>query len=118
MAPAFHASVRHEALLWLAQRASAAVLALCVVVHLATMIYAVRGGLSAAEILGRTRGSLAWLAFYGVFVAAVAIHASIGLRGVLREMTAWRGRSLDVAMAGFGLAFAWLGSRAIGGLFA
>ena len=36
---------RTQALLWLAQRASAAVLALCIVVHLATMIYAVRGGL-------------------------------------------------------------------------
>ena len=38
-------------MLWIAQRASAAVLALCVVVHLATIIYAVRGGLTAAEIL-------------------------------------------------------------------
>ena len=36
---------RFETRLWLAQRASAAVLALCVVVHLATMIVAVRGGL-------------------------------------------------------------------------
>lgn len=112
------AAVRAEALLWVAQRASAAVLALCVVVHLATMIYAVRGGLTAAEILGRTRGSTAWLTFYGIFVAAVAVHAPIGLRGILREMTAWRGRSLDAAMAALGLAFAWLGARAIVGLFA
>ena len=33
------------------------VLALCVVVHLRDVIYAVRGGLTRAEILGRTRGS-------------------------------------------------------------
>src|SRR6266704_956210 len=51
-------SARGETRLWLAQRASAAVLALCVAVHLATMIVAVRGGLSAADLLGRTRGSL------------------------------------------------------------
>ena len=36
--------------LWLAQRASAAVLAVCVLVHIAVMVYAVRGGLSAGEI--------------------------------------------------------------------
>ena len=42
---------------WYWQRISAMVLALCVVVHLAVMIYAVRGGLSGAEILARTRGS-------------------------------------------------------------
>ena len=75
-----------QSLLWLAQRASAAVLALCVVVHLATMIVAVRGGLTAAEILGRTRGSVAWAAFYGVFVVGVAIHAPIGLRTIVAEM--------------------------------
>jgi fumarate reductase subunit C len=105
-------TARTQTRLWIAQRATAAVLALCVVVHLATLIYAVRGGLSAAEILERTRGSVAWLAFYLLFVAAAAIHAPIGLRTVLREMTAWRGRSLDVATALFGLVLAALGLRA------
>ena len=38
-------------LLFLAQRLSAAVLALAVAVHLATILYAVRGGLTAGEIL-------------------------------------------------------------------
>jgi len=105
-------TARAETRLWLAQRGSAAVLALCVIVHLATVIYAVRGGLTAAEILGRTRGSAAWMAFYLLFVAAVAIHAPIGARTICREMTAWRGRSLDVAMALFGLLLAALGLRA------
>ena len=77
---------RSQSLLWLAQRASAAVLALCVVVHLVTMIVAVRGGLTAAEILGRTRGSVAWAVFYGVFVVAVAVHAPIGVRTIVAEM--------------------------------
>jgi len=108
---------RGELRLWLAQRASAAVLALCVAVHLALIIYAVRGGLSAAEILGRTRGSVAWLAFYLLFVAAVAVHAPIGVRTVLREMTAWRGRSLDLAAGAFGIFIAVFGARAVWGLF-
>lgn len=110
-------STRTEVLLWTAQRASAAVLAVCVAVHLATIIYAVRGGLSAAEILGRTRGSLGLLLFYGVFVVAVAVHAPIGLRSILREMAGWRGRSLDAATALFALFLVWFGWRAVGGLF-
>lgn len=110
-------SVRAETRLWMAQRASAAVLALCVVIHLITIIYAVRGGLSAAEILARTRGSPAWLGFYLLFVAAVSVHAPIGLRTILREMTAWGGRSLDVAMALLGILLAALGLRAASAMF-
>ncbi len=104
---------RAQALLWVAQRASAAVLALAVVVHLATMIVAVRGGLSAAEILDRTRGSAVWAAFYGVFVVAVAVHAPIGLRVVAGEWAGLRGRGVDVALAAFGLALLGLGARAV-----
>ena len=107
-----------EARLWLAQRASAAVLAFCVVVHIVTVILAVRGGLTAAEILGRTRGSVGWVLFYGLFVAAVAVHAPLGLRAILGEWTRWRGRSRDVAVAAFALALLAAGWRAIGGLFA
>ena len=73
-------SFRGEARLWIAQRASAVVLALCVVVHLVTIVYAVHSGLSAAEILARTRGSVGWFAFYSLFVLAVTVHAPIGLR--------------------------------------
>lgn len=107
-----------EARLWLAQRASAAVLAICVLVHLVTIVLAVRGGLSAAEILGRTRGSVSWFLFYATFVLAVAVHAPLGLRAILREWAAWRGWSLDGAMVLFAVALAVLGWRAIGGLFA
>ena len=104
-------------LLWTAQRVSAAVLALCVVVHLVTVIYAVRNGLSAAEILGRTRGSGAWAAFYVVFVLAVAVHAPIGLRGVLAETFGWRGGSLDLAVGVMGVVLALLGFRAVYAVF-
>jgi fumarate reductase subunit C len=104
---------RGETLLWVAQRASAAVLAVCVVVHLATIIYAVQGGLSAAEILARTRGNVAWFAFYSVFVVAVSVHAPIGLRSVLIEWLRWRGRSRDLVLLIFAASLAWMGMRAV-----
>jgi fumarate reductase subunit C len=110
--------VRAQVLLWGAQRASAAVLALCVTVHLATLIYAVQGGLSAAEILGRTRGNLAWLAFYTVFVLAVTVHAPIGLRAVLGEWCGWRGGSRDAALGIFAILLCALGLRAVIVVFA
>lgn len=109
-------TARVETLLWMAQRASAAVLAICVAVHLATVIYAVQGGLTASEILARTRGSAGWLAFYSVFVLAVAVHAPIGVRTILREMTPWRGASLDGVTAIAAVVLVAIGWRAIGGL--
>jgi fumarate reductase subunit C len=104
---------RAQSLAWLAQRTSAAVLAFCVVVHLATMIVAVRGGLSAAEILGRTRGSIAWALFYGTFVAAVAIHASLGLRAIVAEWLGGHRREIDLAALAFAVALAVIGGRAV-----
>jgi fumarate reductase subunit C len=109
--------VRAQVLLWTAQRASAAVLAFCVLVHLVTIIYAVRNGLSAAEILGRTRGNAAWAAFYTLFVAAAAIHAPIGLRNFLSETFGWRGGSLDIAVMALALALAMWGFRAVYAVF-
>jgi fumarate reductase subunit C len=111
-------SPRGEAGLWIAQRASAAVLALCVVVHIAVMVYAVRGGLSAAEILGRTRGNAGWAAFYALFVLAVAVHAPIGLRAIATEWLGWRGRSLAVAVHLLAAALLALGLRAVWAVFA
>jgi fumarate reductase subunit C len=99
-------------LLFLAQRISAVVLAFAVAIHLATIVYAVRGGLTAAEVLGRTRGNGWFLAVYVVFVIAVAIHAPIGLRNIAREWTAWRGRSLDVTLALIAALLLALGLRA------
>jgi fumarate reductase subunit C len=109
---------RTDAFLWIAQRGSAAVLAVCVVVHLATIVYAVQGGLTAAEILGRTRGNTAWLAFYSLFVLAVSVHAPIGLRAVFIEWLRWRGRSRDVALLLLSGALAWMGMRAVLAVFA
>jgi fumarate reductase subunit C len=111
-------SLRGETRLWIAQRASAAVLALCVLVHLATIVYAVRGGLTGAEILARTRGNAGWFAFYSIFVLAVTVHVPIGLRGVLIEWLGWRGRSRDIVLLAFAMLLAWMGMRAVHSVFA
>lgn len=107
-------SAKAEVWLWIAQRASAALLALCVLVHLLTIIYAVRHGLSGAAILERTRGNAAGLAFYMVFVLAIAVHAPIGLRTLCQEWFGWRSASLNwftaavaIALFVFGLRAAW-----------
>jgi len=100
------------AALFLAQRISAAVLALAVTIHLATIIYAGRAGMTAADVLARTHGNKTFFVLYLIFVVAVAVHAPIGLRSVLREWTVWRGRSLDVALAAFALLLLALGLRA------
>jgi len=88
-----------------------------VAVHLATVIFAVQGGLSAAEILGRTRGNTAWLAFYLVFMAAVAVHAPIGLRAIFTEWLKWRGFTRDLAVAAFAVLIAWMGLSAAFSVF-
>ena len=74
--------------------------------------------MSGAEILSRTQGNTAWLAFYVVFVLAVAVHAPIGLRAVLSEWFAWRDASRDWALAAFAVFLAAFGLRAVVGLYA
>lgn len=93
-------------------------LAFCVAVHLATIIYAVQGGLTAAEILGRTRGNGAWFAFYAVFVLAVTVHAPIGLRSVLTEWLGWRGRGRDAFVFFLAALLGAMGMRAVFAVFA
>lgn len=99
--------------LYLAQRLSALVLAPLVLLHLGLIVYAVQDGLSAGEILARTRGSVAWAAVYGVFVIAAAVHGSIGLRSIAAETTRMSRRALDWLMVGIGLLLAILGGRAV-----
>ncbi len=99
--------------LYLWQRATAAVMAPLVMVHIAVIFYATRHGMSAADVLSRTRGSLAWAAFYGVFVLAVAIHAAIGLRNILNEWLPLNERRVDACAFFIGLLLAVLGMRAV-----
>ncbi len=99
---------------WYWQRISAMVLALCVLVHLGVMVYAVRGGLSAAEILGRTQGNWAFGAFYAAFVLACAAHVPVGLANIAREWAGlgesaalWLGRAVALWLLLAGLRAVW-----------
>ncbi len=105
-----------EAKLWYWQRVSAMALAFFVLVHLATMIYAVQGGLSAAEILGRTRGSWFFGAFYSLFVVTVAMHASIGLATIAEEWLGLDGHPARSLALAFALFLAVMGLRAVYGV--
>ena len=95
------------------QRATAVLLLPLLLLHLAVIFYASRHGLSAADILARTRGSVAWALYYGVFVAAISVHASIGVRTILAEWTPLPGRAVSPAAILFGLLLALLGFRAV-----
>lgn len=99
--------------LYILQRATAAIMAPLVLVHIAIIFYATSSGLSAAEILGRTRGSVGWGLFYALFVLAAATHGAIGVRAVASEWTPLKDRHLDVAMWTIGIALATLGLRAV-----
>ena len=99
--------------LYLAQRISALIMAPLVIGHLIVMIYAVREGLDADEILSRTRGSIFWGGFYGLFVVAVSIHAAMGLRTVIHEYLQMTGPLLNAIALLIGLALLGLGGRAI-----
>jgi len=99
--------------LYLWQRLTAALMVPLVLVHIAVIFYATRTGLTAADILARTRGSLVWAAFYGLFVVAVAVHASIGVRNVLTEWSPLRDRAAGLCAIGLGLALLVLGLRAV-----
>ena len=99
--------------LYVWQRATAALMVPLVLIHIAVIFYATRNGMTAADILSRTHGSAVWASYYGLFVAAASIHASIGVRNVLTEwspLTDQRAGSFAVV---FGLLLAALGARAV-----
>ena len=99
--------------LYMAQRISALIMAPLVIGHIAVMIYAVQGGLTTAEILGRTQGSLLWFLFYGLFVVAVSVHAAIGLRVIAGEWLKLRGVTLTVFSYAVFILLLSLGTRAV-----
>jgi fumarate reductase subunit C len=102
-----------EQRLFALQRLSAMLLAPFVLVHLGLIVYAVRGGLTAAEILSRTQGSWGWIAFYGLFVVSVSVHVPIGLRNILIEWARLgRPAATWVALL-FGLVLLAMGLRAV-----
>ncbi len=102
-----------ERKLFIAQRFSAMLLGPLVLIHLGLILFAVRNGLSGAEILSRTQGSLGWGLFYGCFVVSVAVHAPIGLRNILYEWTRIDRSSINLAVIGFAAVLLVLGLRAV-----
>ena len=107
-----------QAKLWYAMRISSMVLAVCVLLHIVTVIYAVRGGLSAAEILGRTHGNWVFGVFYGVFVVACAVHVPLGLAAIAEEWLGLRKRTALVVAEIIGLVILAMGLRAVFGVVA
>jgi fumarate reductase subunit C len=99
--------------LYVWQRGTAALMVPLVALHLAVIFYATRQGLSAADILSRTRGSIVWGAYYGLFVAAVSIHAAIGVRNVVAEWSPLSDRRAGQLAVAFGVLLAALGFRAV-----
>lgn len=102
-----------ERRLFLLQRLTALLLGPLVLVHLGLVLVAIRGGLTAAEILGRTQGSVGWALFYGTFVVAAAVHAPIGIRNVLREWTPLPRPAVEALSAAFAVVLLVLGLRAV-----
>jgi len=99
--------------LYIWQRASAAIMAPMILVHVAVIFYATRHGVTAADILARTSGSIGWGAFYVLFVVAASIHAAIGIRNVIVEWSPLDERAAGIAALIFGLALFGLGLRAV-----
>ncbi len=102
--------------LYVVQRVTALIMAPLILVHLWIIFYATGIGLSAADILSRTQGSIGWAIFYAVFVIAAALHGAIGVRGVLREWTSLRGVALEAVMVVFAVLLIALGTRAVIGV--
>jgi fumarate reductase subunit C len=105
-----------QAKLWYAQRISAMVLGICVAVHLVIIFYAIRGGLSAQEILGRTQGNLLFAVFYEIFVLACFVHAPIGMANILQETFPNSGVAKPIAWI-LALLILILGTTAVIGVF-
>lgn len=99
--------------LYMAQRISALIMVPLVMGHIAVMIYAVQGGLTAAEILGRTQGSMMWFLFYGSFVVAVSVHAAIGIRTIMSEWTGLNMRAINLVSWVILAGLLGLGGRAV-----
>jgi fumarate reductase subunit C len=103
--------------LYIIQRATALLMVPLIAGHLIVIFYATRHGLTAADILGRTRGNIWWGLYYTTFVLAASAHGAIGVRSVLREWgpapIAYRAGRLDAAMWGIGIGLTTLGLRAV-----
>ena len=100
-------------LLFVAQRLTGVLLAALLLVHLGTIIFAVQGQLTVAEIVGRVRGNTFWIFFYGAFIITAIIHSMIGLRNVLTEMSNIHRRIIDLTVLLYVVLSIFLGFEAL-----
>lgn len=105
-----------QAKLWYAQRISAMILGICVAIHLVIIFYAIRGGLTAQEILGRTQGNLSFALFYEIFVLACFVHAPIGVANILQETVPKSGMAKPVSWL-LAILILTLGTTAVIGVY-
>lgn len=99
--------------LYIWQRATAALMAVLVPIHIGVIFYATRQQMTAADILSRTHGSALWASYYALFVAAASIHASIGVRNILTEWSPFDDRAAGWCATLFGIVLALLGFHAV-----
>lgn len=99
--------------LYILQRATAVMLVPLIVVHLVVIYAATSKGLTAADILARTRGSATWGIFYSLFVVLAAVHGAIGVHAVCREWTALSAAARERVMWAAGALLFLLGMRAV-----
>jgi fumarate reductase subunit C len=102
-----------QARAWYWQRISAMVLMVFVLIHLGLILYAMRGGLTAAEILGRTQGNLGMGLFYAVFVLACVIHVPLGLQKIAEEWGGMKPPAAQLLTRGFAALILVLGLTAV-----
>ena len=95
------------------QRLTGVLLAAFLVIHLITIIFAVKGGLSVAEIAGRVRGNTGWIAFYGIFILTVVVHATIGLRNIISELSDFGERTIAMISSTYAMITLILGYFAL-----
>jgi fumarate reductase subunit C len=99
--------------LYVWQRATAALMAPLVLIHIAVIFYATRQQMTAADILSRTHGSVVWASYYSLFVAAASIHAAIGVRNILTEWSPLNDRAAGWCAVFLGIVLALLGFHAV-----
>lgn len=102
-----------ERRLFAIQRLSALSMAPFVFTHIGVIIYAVRGGLTAEEILIRTTGNWFWILFYALFVVAVSLHVPIGLRNIFYEWFKLKKEIATLMAIAVGVILLVLGLRAV-----
>ena len=76
--------------LYMLQRCPALILAPLVLTHIGVMIYAVQGGFRRPKSWAAPKASVPWMLFYGLFVAAVSVHAAIGVAAIAQNGLASR----------------------------